>query len=101
MDDGDGGELELRNCTGCRSTLSMPAPMQWVVRSYTQVRPNGLRLSVSMGDRDGGFANLTWCWFVYDIRQQRWDLVDSGRGESLTDAKTKASECAEKWSRNQ
>jgi hypothetical protein len=64
---------------------------EWVARNFILDRPDGLRLSVSLGDRDGGFGVPTWCWFVYDLTQRPpWPRVLWGTSETSETAKIAA-----------
>lgn len=70
----------------------------WIARNFVLDRPDRLRLSVSLGDRDGGFAGPTWCWFVYDLKQKYEPAVAKGTAATLEEAKALAVEHADRLS---
>lgn len=70
---------------------------QWVARNYQLERPGGLRLSVSLGDKEGGFPSPTWCWFVYEHDRFWWKMLAQGTDETLEGAQTAASEWADRY----
>ena len=73
---------------------------EWVARNFVCDRPDGLRLSVVLGGRDGGFDESTWCWFVYDLSQKDMPVLASGRAPAVTleEAQALAGECADRRS---
>ena len=71
----------------------------WVARNYVLDRPDRLRLSISLGDQDGGFAGPTWCWFVFDCAQGFSPVVAKGTAGTIGEAKARAAESADRWSR--
>jgi hypothetical protein len=72
----------------------------WIARQFTCDRPDQLRLSVSLGGPDGGFASPTWCWFVYDSKQHHPPVLAQGtvaadHDSALEEAQDKASDWAD------